>query len=95
MEVKQWKNCSEFLPVIILRFEMVLFLLLYPAIKGISVVSVIWMLLQRLGQGAAGEGRGNAEIEGGNFGKPRRCWRLQLASISGSHCAPPSLTASL
>lgn len=30
MKVEQWKNCSEFLAVIILRFGMVLSLLLYP-----------------------------------------------------------------
>lgn len=79
--MKQWKNCSEFLPVIILRFEMVLFLLLYPAIKGISVVSVIWMLLQRLGQGAAGEGRGNAEIEGGTLENPEGAGGFSLLQL--------------
>lgn len=58
------------------------------AIKGIAVVSVIWMhsLLQRLGQGGRRGGQRKRWDRGGNFGEPRRCWRLQLASISGSQC---------
>lgn len=69
-------------------------------VKGTSVVSVIWMhlLLQRLGQGHHGGGvagqRKCWDTEG-NLGEPRKRWRLQLASISGSQWVPPSLTACL
>ena len=65
------------------------------AIKGISVVSVIWMhsLLQGLGQGGRRGGQRKCWEREGNFGEPRRCWRLQLASISARQRVPPSLAA--
>lgn len=76
MEELQWVSASDyteiwdgFIP------------LLYPAIKGISVVSVIWMLLQRLGQGAAGEGRGNAEIEGETLENPEGAGGFSLLQL--------------
>lgn len=67
------------------------------ALKGISVVSVMWMhsLLQGLGQGGRRGGQRRCWDREGDFGEPRRCWRLQLPSISGSQRVPPSLPAYL
>lgn len=54
-----WKNCSEFLPVIILRSGMVLFLLLYPGSYKRRLCCVSH--LNAFAEAGAGRPQGRAE----------------------------------